>query len=94
MKELGYNIQTNKRGIIGRKELDIYIPSLKKAIEFNGKYWHYSQKHFIAGKHAHKSNLCKEVGIKLLHVREDLWIKDSEKMKEIILIFIKQKGGN
>ena len=62
VRNLNLEIQTNKRGIIGRKELDIYIPSLKKAIEFNGRYWHYSEKYFIPGKHSQKSNLCREKG--------------------------------
>ena len=88
LKNLNIEIQTNKRGIIGRKELDIYIPSLKKAIEFNGRYWHYSKKYFIPGKHSEKSNLCREKGIQLLHIREDLWKKDPEKMKLIIEKFI------
>ena len=89
LKNLNIEIQTNKRGIIGRKELDIYIPELKKAIEFNGRYWHYSEKYFIPGKHAQKSNLCREKGIRLLHLREDLWSRDKNKMKEIILKFLK-----
>ena len=82
-------IVTNSRKIINPYELDIYIPSLKKAIEFNGLYWHYSKRHFKPGKHAHKSNLCREKGIKLLHVREDLWKRDPEKMKQVIQKFFK-----
>ena len=81
-------IEENVFGIIGRKELDIYIPSLKKAIEFNGEYWHYHPTHFIPGKHAEKSNLCRAKGIKLLHIREDLWKKDKDKMKEVIKTFL------
>lgn len=88
LSEMGYKTTTNKKSIIKPYELDIYIPSLKKAIEFNGKYWHYSKKHFKAGKHAMKSNLCREKGIVLLHVREDLWIRDKEKMKNIIIKFL------
>ena len=39
-------------------------------------------------KHGLKSNLCREKRIKLLHVQEDLWIKDKEKMKNIIKNFL------
>lgn len=77
-------------GVIKRKEIDIYIPELNKAIEFNGEWWHYGR-NFIPGKHALKSNLCREKGIKLLHIREDLWIKDKEKMKNIIKEFLEKK---
>lgn len=83
-----YSIEINNRKILKGKELDIYIPELKKAIEFNGLYWHYSKKYFVAGKHALKSNICREKGIILLHLREDLWKKDKEKMKQIILKFL------
>lgn len=88
VKSLNLQILTSKRNIIKPYELDIYIPILNKAIEFNGTYWHYSKKHFIPGKHSNKSNLCREKGIKLLHIREDLWNRDKEKMKQIILKFL------
>ena len=90
IKCLDFDIISNNRKILNGKELDIYIPSLNKAIEFNGKYWHYGR-NFIPGKHALKSNLCREKGIKLLHIREDLWIKDKEKMKNIIKEFLEKK---
>lgn len=90
IKSLGFNIETNNRKILNRKELDIYIPELSKAIEFNGLYWHYHKDNFKVGKHGNKSKLCKEKGIKLLHIREDLWLKDKEKMKNVILKFLKQ----
>ena len=61
---------------------------LNKAIEFNGKYWHYNE-NFKPGKHALKSNLCRKKGIKLLHIREDLWLRDKEKMKNVICDFLK-----
>ena len=86
--KMGYQILTNKKSIIKPYELDIFIPELNKAIEFNGLYWHYSEKHFVGGKHAMKSNLCREKGIKLLHIREDLWLKNKEKMKQVVVKFL------
>ena len=90
VESLGYSVITNSRKIISPKELDIYIPSLNKAIEFNGIYWHYSKKLFKPGKHAKKSNICREKGIKLLHIREDLWLKNPEKIKQVILKFLEK----
>ena len=46
-------------------------------------------KHFEKGKHSTKSNLCKDEGIKLLHVREKLWVNEKEKMKNVIKQFLK-----
>ena len=88
LEKMGYEIQTSNRKIIHPYEIDIYIPKLRKAIEFNGLYWHYSKKLFRPGYHAQKSNLCREKGIKLLHIREDLWIKDKEKMEKVIKRFL------
>ena len=93
IKSLNYKILTSKRNIIKPYELDIYIPSLNKAIEFNGNWWHYNHsnpncKH--KGYHAQKSNLCRKKGIQLLHIREDLWIKNPEKMKQVIQKFLEK----
>ena len=90
IKSLNLDLKTNSRNIIKPYELDIYIPSLNKAIEFNGMRWHYNKETCKKDKgyHGMKSNLCREKGIKLLHVREDLWIKDKEKMKKTIEKFI------
>ena len=88
VKSLGFKIITNNRKILNGKELDIFIPSLNKAIEFNGTYYHYSKKHFVPGKHANKSNLCKEKGIKLLHLREDFWVNNKKHMIGVIKKFL------
>ena len=85
---LGFKTESNKRKYIKPYEIDIFIPELNKAIEFNGKYWHYSEKFFRPGYHAMKSNLCKDIGVKLLHVREDLWIKNKKHMKKVIIKFL------
>lgn len=90
LEEQGYEIETSNRKLIHPYELDIYIPSLKKAIEFNGLYWHYSKKLFRPGYHAQKSNLCREKGIRLLHIREELWLKNKDKMKSVILKFLEK----
>ena len=88
VKSLGFKIKTNDRKMINPYELDIYIPELKKAIEFNGFYYHYSKKHFIPEKHSTKSKLCKSLNINLLHLREDLWNRNKEKMKKVLIKFL------
>jgi len=69
-------VERNVRGIIGSLELDIYIPTKKLAIEFNGLYWHSD----ISGKkykkyHLNKSKKCEEKNIKLIHIFEDEWLE-------------------
>lgn len=77
-------ILTNIKTIIKPSELDIYLPDLKLAFEFNGLYWHSeSQK----GKHYHykKTNRCKDINIELLHIWEDDWVYKNDIIKSIIL---------
>ena len=50
---------------LGKKEVDIYIPSLKLAIEYDGAHWHKD-----INKDIIKDDLCKENNITLIRVRE------------------------
>ena len=62
-------------------ELDIYIPSKKVAIEYNGIYWHaFKDKNY----HLHKTEECEKLGIRLIHIWEDLWLSKKEIYKSII----------
>lgn len=59
--------ETNTRTILSKnKELDIYFPNHKLAIEINGLFWHNDQKqpkyHLLE-----KTKECKNLGIHLLH---------------------------
>lgn len=69
------------RKVLNGTELDIYIPSLNFAIEYNGIYWH--QEQFGKNKYFHLDKLrkCEEKGIKLLQIFEDEYIKH----KDIVL---------
>ena len=73
--------------LIGKNlELDIWIPELKKAIEFNGRYWHISD--YAKYKDAEKINQCKKKGIDLLVINEQDWIDDKNKyIKKLKLWF-------
>jgi hypothetical protein len=64
-------------------ELDIYLPDLKLAIEYNGLYWHSEDK---VGKnyHKYKSQMCANVGIKLIHVWENHWMDNKDIVKSIL----------
>jgi len=49
-------------------ELDIYIPSIKCGIEYDGKNWHKTEKEYEREKKKYK--ICKENNIKLIRLRE------------------------
>lgn len=54
------------RSVIKPKELDIYIPSEKIAIEFDGIHWHKD-----STKTLEKSKLCESLGIRLINIFEN-----------------------
>lgn len=60
------------RTIISPKELDIYIPSIKLGIEFDGLYWH-SELKTDKNEHKLKTDLCEKKGIHLIQIFEDDW---------------------
>jgi hypothetical protein len=84
LKELNIDFIESDKNILNPRHLDIYIPSNKLAIEFNGLYWHselYKDKNY----HLEKSLKCLEKGIRLLHIWEDEWVYKQDIVKSIIL---------
>ena len=77
-------IYENKRDVIRdetqKYELDIFIPALNIAIEYNGDYWHSSK---LKDKYYHqrKTILCYEQGIQLIHIYEFQWKNYKEQIK-------------
>ena len=74
----------NDRSVITPKELDVYIPSKKLAIEFNDIYWHSELNGKYPSYHLEKTELCESKGIKLLQIFESEWIYKSHIVKNII----------
>lgn len=74
----------NAHGIIGRKELDIYLPEKKVAIEFDGLYWHSEEQGKGEDYHLSKTEACEERGIRLIHVFEDEWNLKQDIVKDRI----------
>lgn len=70
-------------------ELDIFIPDLNLAIEYDGDYWH-SLPDMIA-RDEEKSALCVEKNIDLIRVKEGLWKSQSDLIKDLLLQEIKTK---
>jgi len=76
-------IDFNNRSIINPLELDIFLPELKLAIEFNGLYWHSEQKK-NNNYHLNKHTKCKNVGVELIQVYEDDWLYKNKIVKSIL----------
>ena len=74
-------IENDRTQIINPKtgkylELDIFLPELMKAIEYNGRYWHSSD--YVKYKDNQKVIQCEKLGIDLLVVHENEWINNNE----------------
>ena len=52
---------------LGKQELDVYIPSINTAVEYDGVKWHKNK----VGQEIKKDLLCKQNGIRLIRIRED-----------------------
>lgn len=63
-----------ERKLISPYEIDIYIPSLKIGIEYNGLKWHSEQYKTDKLYHLNKLNMCNEKGIELIQIFEDEYI--------------------
>jgi hypothetical protein len=76
------DIVINSRSVIDPLELDIYIPSKKIAIEFNGIYWHCE---VSGGKdkkyHLYKTMECERKNIRLIHIFENEWHENKPLLK-------------
>lgn len=80
-------ILVNKR-FLNKKEIDVYLPDLKIAFEYNGLYWH-NELNKPNNYHLNKTEECEKMGIQLIHIWEDDWLYKNDIIKSII----KQKIG-
>jgi hypothetical protein len=86
-------INNTKRVLSDRKELDIYLPDDKIAIEYNGLFWHSEEKlsekalfqnypQLLAKNyHLMKTEECERKGIRLIHIFENDWENNQEIIK-------------
>ena len=89
IESLGIKVSPNDRNQIFNPEtgngleLDIFLPTLNKAIEYNGEYWHQDKNRDIL-----KQKLCESKGIDLLTIWDRKWKISGEKCKNKIKKFI------
>ena len=73
LSELKLEHRCNTRRVIPPLELDIFVPSLRLAIEFNGCWWHRDTR---VGPNYHKDKMdrCREAGVNLVSIHEHTWM--------------------
>lgn len=83
IREKTNNIIVSDRKLISPLELDIVLPDLKIAIEYNGLYWHSSaQKDNMY--HKHKMDSCNKAGYRLINIWQDDWLHRQLLVKSFI----------
>jgi hypothetical protein len=75
-------ILINKK-ILDKKEIDIYLPEKKLAIEFNGLYW-YNEEQLPNNYHLLKTEYCEKLGLQLIHIYEDDWLYKNDIIKSML----------
>lgn len=84
LKSRNVRFETSRRGLIGRHELDIYLPDFKLALEYCGLWWH-SHDFVDSGYHLRKLQKCLDRGISLITIFEDEWIHNRKKVESVLL---------
>lgn len=87
LTSMGIEHTKNVRYLCKGKEVDIYIPEHKLAVEFDGLYWHGEMG--SGGKcdkwyHLKKTKECLDKGVELIHIFEDEWLEKQDICKSII----------
>jgi len=87
LTELGVEFEVRNRKLIAPKELDIYIPSLKLAFEFNGLYYHSNAvRSEVDARNLHKvkSDIAMSAGVRVVHIFGDTLMKFPDAVKLLV----------
>ena len=80
LSELGLKWEGRRRDVIPPRELDIYLPEQRVAIEYDGTYWH-SARFETRKRCLDKLERCEQEGIRLITLQEHLWVGRRELVK-------------
>lgn len=80
-------VENYKASWLGKKELDIYIPSIRTGVEFDGVFYHKRTERDIE-----KDNLCNKQGVTLIRIREKGL--DSTGLKSVVFSLPEELNGS
>lgn len=94
IENLGFIVEKSKnRKLLNGKEIDIIIPDLKIAIEYNGLYFHTEKMGKTSTYHLNKTIECHNIGYKLYQIFEDEWVLKKDIIKNKIKHILKCNNG-
>jgi len=73
-----------------KKEIDIFIPSLKLGIEYCGLHWHTEESGKNRTYHINKMKEANSEGIRLITIFEDEWLERQDQVKNFLLSVMNQ----
>lgn len=77
-------VHRNVRTIISPKELDIFMPTSKFAIECHGAFWHSDRIQYPIENHQLKSVLCQQKGVRLFQIWDFEWKNKQDIVQSMI----------
>jgi hypothetical protein len=84
VRSLAPDAVLSDRTVISPKEIDVFVPSKKFGIEYDGLYWHSEIIDSDKKRSQKKHDAALNAGIKLLHIFEDEWRDKQELVKSMI----------
>jgi len=73
VRSLGVEAASNDRTVLAPLEVDVWVPSHKFGVEYNGLYWHSSLVIADQKYHQAKHDAARAAGVSLFSVYEDEW---------------------
>lgn len=90
-KVFGSEVEYQKQfGWLGRRSLDIYIPSLQMAIEYDGEYYHRN----TSAIDSQKTTLCRSHGIYLIHIQELKVTQEKSRKRNVVSYYYEKNYKN
>jgi hypothetical protein len=85
-------IQTSVKTLLQKREIDIFLPKLNIAIEYNGLYWHSEKGNRLQTYHVDKLNQANQKNIRLIQIFSDEWINKKEIVKSKLKSILNQQS--
>lgn len=83
IQSLGFETKSD-RTILKGKEIDVYVPTMKFGVEYDGLFFHTEGGGKDIHYHLGKTMGCEDQGVELIHILEDEWELKKDMMKAII----------
>lgn len=83
IESLGLGTKQEHRFPDTRKAVDIIVPSLRLAVEYNGNYWHTTE--YVESRyHKLKTNLARDNGYRMLHIWSHEWLERRSAVENLL----------